>query len=149
MASPVYILCSQSSAEDGGLLSLFNIIETIGIVATKEAVKEFRVFGFRAYAVWMRDEGEVGGPEYEYEWLIRPESGEAPSVVSGGTLVFEKAFARLRCDIHMKTFPGPGIMRVESRIRPTGTEEWRSQSYPVVLKMEPSEDEGEAAQNPD
>jgi hypothetical protein len=146
MPRPVYILCSESGSQDltTGLLSHFQVIETLNISAVPfpaAGVVVVPALMFRATAVWMRNADDLPEQEYEYEtaFYFPPEGAE--QVVQQGKFIFEadKPLYRMIVIGQGPPLSGPGLFRIENRIRKVGQAEWLRQDYhiPIVAIPQP------------
>lgn len=140
MPKPVYIICCQFCSEDrtSGLLSLFGVLDAIHIdkVGTEASsgggLMIVRSSPFRVVAVWAKADDETE-TEYESETrvIFPPEENEwvaqaGPVAFIGNRLSFVIELTRL-------PFQGPGVLRVENRIRRADSAEWSSQSCTLDL----------------
>jgi hypothetical protein len=85
-------------------------------------------------AVWMQDPED--SPETPFEFEIRvclPTRGDWVSATSG-TFSFSKKLHRFCVTLFLLPFQGTGTMWVECRVRRTGTKEWVSQCYPILVE---------------
>ena len=147
MPRPVYIVCSESGAEDTltRLLSLFNVIEKIQIKNLPSAPPPGErllvpTLTIRTTAVWMKTENDVPDQEYEFQTVFCFPPDGRETVIQEGRLFFnaDMPFARLATIVTSPPFPGPGLFRVLNRIRRVGTQEWLAQDYPIVIEREPA-----------
>ena len=158
MARARYIICSESRLVDrtSGLVSHINALEQITVSLTPTVhpeathagkpaeTKSIRFPNMVLVAVWMRDEQDDPDQQYHFETrLYRP--GEAtPTTVQQGEFAFgESMFFRIELVLQHGP-PGeastevpmrPGVLRLESRIRRHGSEEWLSQDYPIPVTV--------------
>lgn len=136
MPRPVYILCSRSGAEDKvtGLLSHYHVLERISFTSPMPDQPNVS-FCLRVTAVWMREEGDDPEQGYEFQFVLRFPPGGEESIVAEGTFRFSHPLHRMIVDTPIARFGGPGLFRVENRIRPVGTEGWSTQHYPILLDL--------------
>jgi hypothetical protein len=141
MPRPVFIICAQSGSEDKDthLLSMFNIMERIIIAPLPEGSDPLTTQPtntLRVAAAWMRTEGDVPQKEFEHQMVFRPPSGQPPVTTEIVRFRFDKPYYRATAITSgFLFFAGMGILLVESRIRPVGTEEWLSQDYPILVSQ--------------
>jgi hypothetical protein len=142
MPRPVYIICVENVVEDkAGTIALMRVVEKIDVsrhdVAKVGIPTEKKKRNFQLVAVWMRTDGESSGP-YEFEFTMRvgeylmetDAGGESPR----GTFSFVSPLHRIIANGEIDSFPSPGILEMECRVRIAGTEgNWITQSYPVFL----------------
>jgi len=154
MPKPIYILCSESGAEDkdSGQSIHFKVIDRLLLmdrVPEKPAgVVLVRPIPLHITAVWMRADTDdsrdqfetqvrIFLPPYNVEWIPAPST----------TFSFSQPRYRTIMKLAGLLLTGPGQLLIESRIRKVGDENWLSQSYPIdVIAAEgtaqapPSED---------
>jgi hypothetical protein len=142
MARPVYIICSESGTEDKltGLVSHFNVLERIQISKVPSSGPEetilVQTLTFRATAVWMRSEDDSPDKEFEYQTILHIPPDNREQVVQEGRFFFgaDKPLYRIVVMGSGPPFAGPGIFRIESRIRKVGDETWLRQDYPIEVE---------------
>lgn len=140
MPKPVYIICSQSGVEDKrtGLLSHFNVLEKIQIVEASPQEGQKRQSSqlplFRMVAVWMSVPEDISR-EFNFEVAVIIPPGAKRIVPAKGTFAFDKALHRFLFEFVGVPIEGPGILQVESRICKAGSDNWLSQTYPIVLEL--------------
>jgi hypothetical protein len=153
MAEPVYILCSESGADDKltGQVSLFNLTEKVHVMKLPpgQIPPIPSTFRLRVTALWMRGDDDCGG-EFESEIrLLMPPDGEIlaiPQPAFTFPLLFQRVQIQILGPLPVK---GPGIMRVQSRIRRNGTEDWLTQQCPIILEeVEPPQNQAAVEPNP-
>jgi len=137
MPKPVYILCSESGSEDKitGLVSLFNLIEKIQIVK-REQNEPVPSLSLRVTATWARGEDELDQLfEFETAAYLPPDNDEM--MLGKGEFRFTMPFQRITMRMQGSlVFQGPGMLRIENRIRRAGTDEWFRQEYPILVEVQ-------------
>src|SRR6516162_554291 len=130
MPRPLYIICAESGSEDArtGLVSHFNVIESIQVWKRVDSNSSDQVrlpmLTFRATAVWMKNEGEPDG-EYEFQMVLHLPPTNKELVAQEGRFSFlGKPFFRIALIAGGPPFEGPGVFRIESRVRRVGAEKW-------------------------
>src|SRR5262249_28940938 len=119
------------------LLSHFQVIETLQISKIPpEALQSGQpvlvpMVSLLTTAVWMKMPDDSPQQEYEFEtaFFLPPDGAE--QVVHHGKFFFSegKPFYRLTVRGYLPPFTGPGLFRIESRIRKVGEEQWLRQDY--------------------
>lgn len=155
MPRPVFILCSKSGVEDkeSSLISLFDIVEKLQItkvpipqVTTQEGPRPPVVIQYqplRIVAVWMALPEDDPQQNYDYSMIVfGPPKGEPIGVEAGGVFRFTKPLHRFTMRIEGPLpMQGPGLIKIESRIRKVGEENWLSQDYPIIVEeIEPAQE---------
>ncbi|MCH8152103.1 MAG: hypothetical protein IH830_06995 [Planctomycetes bacterium] len=152
MPKPVYIVCCESSVEDSrsNLLSFFNVLEKIVIKRTQrgdETKMGLSKLKFCTVAVWTRDESDAPDQEYEAQFAIHAPPGGVEIVtkeLKRFRIQEDKQLQRLTLNfVGDPPIKGPGVIRVESRVRAVGTDEWISQDYPIFAEVIGAEGEAE------
>jgi len=143
MPKPVYILCSESGAEDKltGLVSHFKVLEQIVVFELpKPQEGQMGVISLipcQIVAVWAKEEEDDPAQEYEFRVLLSLPSKPEPILAASGRLVFEETKPRHRTTVGVAglAFHGTGVFRVEHQIRPVGGDDqsWLVQSYEVPV----------------
>ena len=136
MPKPIYMICSESGAQDSttGLASHFNVFEQIVIQKLPEGMLP-RPLSFYVSALWGRTEDD--DPECDYEFriafFIPPDNEEVQG--GGGSLKLSKLRCRVNSMVHGMFFKGPGTFRAEVRLRRGGDNpsEWSVQTYEVPV----------------
>jgi len=162
MPKPVYIICAQSGSQDSEtkLVSLFDICERLEVqetvqrtaTAEGESPKQQIVMdtiSLYIVATWMKlpdDDAEI---EYEHQFVLHfpgPESREVTVGAATGVYFNNDRLPtnRYLLRARMRPFSHAGILRIESRIRPVGSEEWFSQEYPVLIAHSQAEEQLDA-----
>jgi hypothetical protein len=142
MPQPVYIICSELISQDKetNQLSIFSIVESLEAHRGQTQRKQgHNVVGkSRIVAVWMKDDGDEEVQfEEEIVFLLPPNDKEV--VAAKGTFHFESGKYLHRSIINMLGWPpikGSGVMWVQSRIRRKDDEQWKTQSYPIVVDFQ-------------
>jgi hypothetical protein len=140
MPSPVYILCSESGAEDRetGRLSLFNIIEQVNFARQQQGSASIGTFGglsIQAVAVWAKEESDDPEQEFEFSFVVQF-PGRDLLTAHSGKFRFQGRLSRLILQMMNASFDAAGEFSVECQIRkyvPTDAK-WMCQrySFPVV-----------------
>ncbi len=150
MPIPAYIICSESgsidrSKQNADRVSYFDIHEVINIrrVTSHDAQGKptdiGRPFIARIVASWIRLPDESADVIYEGQMvgrLVDPSGPRGESVIFDfGKFTLKHIAHRLLIpEMRMPSFPGPGILEIECRIRPVGEKGWPfRQTYPIVL----------------
>lgn len=160
MAKPLYIICAESAVEDKrtNLLSLFNILEKFTAQVKVIRVKGDKIirrplFRFRSVAVWMREESDPWDQEFEaqLQLILPPDETEITGAPEMARFKFKEGRPLQRISMEFEgdpPFKGPGILRVISRIRPVGSEEWLQQEYPIIVEFEEAKPDEENEPQP-
>jgi hypothetical protein len=150
MPRPVYIVCSESGSEDRttGLGSIFNVIDKIQFERLPQGAVGVAGFQFRITAVWKREPGDEG-QEFDYEVALTLPATANELRLASGTLVFSRPLHRLTTQMQgPPPLQGEGELRAISRIRRSGTQDWLSQEYPVLVEeIRPPAEPNQAGQN--
>jgi hypothetical protein len=136
MPSPLYIICSESGADDriSGQSSLFNIIERINFFKLPPGVAVIGGMNMRITAAWRREEGDAG-KGFDFQSGVWSPDDEL-HILGSGEFVFEhptqKIGARIAGSLPVTK---SGVLRAFVRIRPTGGEAaaWQTQQYPIDI----------------
>jgi len=145
MPRPVYILCCDSMSIDPltGLPSYINVYDTITVNVVPVATSQPVPLRLRASALWVLEQGEVFGLEYEHQFLFRDPAAsdvltnESPTAGQSALVrfVFDKQYYRADAIIQGQPFSGPGIYRIESRLRQVGADRWLTQYFPLRVEV--------------
>lgn len=148
MPRPVYVLLANTAASDSttGRFSVIEIVDKIAITplpVPKEGEKVIvvRHESYRAIAVWLieEDKGDKYEDEYEHGFRFHMPLAEQPHPAPTGRFSFGKP-ERLpfhRFDLRLEgplPYQGPGVMRLEHRIKKVGTDVWLSQDFPLLIE---------------
>ena len=141
MPIPRYIICCETRLVDKAtsLVTHCNVIDGFAFaVDVKSPPPADQILFGRliATAVWMREDADEIGDEYEYEFRIH-KPGEEPKTTTSGTFKFSRRFQRIEQGFLFSptnTIP-PGIHFVESRIRRVGSDDWLSQKFPFTVEL--------------
>ena len=153
MVRPRYIICSESRTVDrtSGLVTHYNVIEelTVSVGGPKAKAGSAPFLKFVVTAVWMRETGEEAEDTYEFETSMHLPGEEIARRIHAGEFQFgEHRFHRLETFIQgLFTQRGeavpndaltlqPGVLRLESRIRRSGDQQWLSQDYVIPVRVE-------------
>jgi hypothetical protein len=123
-------------------VSLFSVVERVRVTPVPvpqpgEAPPIVLYQPFRVTAVWMRNPEDDTAQEYEFEVRLLPAAGSAQNVTRG-RFQFDPArpFHRVALDLlGPSPFTGPGVNRLECRLREVGAENWLTQDYPILVEM--------------
>lgn len=145
MPRPIYILCCESMNIDTltGLPSYINVYDTVTVNILPVATSQPFPLRLRASALWVLAQGEGFGLEYEHQFLFRdPASSDVltnQSPTAGQSVpvrfVFDRQFYRADAIIQGQPFSGPGIYRIESRLRQVGADQWITQYFPLRVEV--------------
>ena len=140
MAKPIYIICSESGAEDriSGRVSLFNLVEKIQIGKLPPDFKGIVIskgISLWVTAAWMRESEEEGTGEFDFETIVNMPGSAEPIEMMKGSFAFGKVFQRImtRIEGHLP-FSGSGTMTIQCRIRRAGSTVWSAQECPIILE---------------
>jgi len=144
MPRPVYIICSESGAQDAStnLLSLFQVFESLQL---NEIPPEDLQSGkpviipiptIHAVAVWMSQPDDPPDQEYEFQMAFLLPPNDAERIVHEGKFSFIKGKPLYRMVVrgYMPQLTSPGLFRIECRIRKVGEENWLRQDYPIPVE---------------
>jgi hypothetical protein len=140
MPRPIYIICSQGGSEDkaSGQVSLFNVIDKLFLRRnqpnTPPPPPQPGISQIRITASWMRVSGDYD-QEFEFETRMFFPPENAMYGVAKGTFTFAQDWQRLT-NVLVGPLPiqGPGILRVQNRVRRKGSEEWVAQECPIIVE---------------
>jgi hypothetical protein len=139
MPEPVYIICSESGAEDKntGLMSLFNILEKIQVVkVTPETPVAFlpRPLTVQATAAWGRVAGDASDQLFDFQFLFTT-PGLTLAQGAGQFSFGDKPLYRTIGRADLLQFPGPGTLSVVCRVKRAGSEgPWQEQRYKILIE---------------
>lgn len=141
MPLPVYFICSQSGAIDQAtnLASAFNILETVQIAQIRPTTAPIRPNTIRLLAAWMREESDTPDQVFQVDIFgIFPPDGRELQL--GQTeFQFTLPLQRLFVDMPLAHFFGPGVLRIEARIRRTGQPEiLNTMTFRIILQEAPT-----------
>jgi hypothetical protein len=129
MPLPAYFICSEGLAVDRDLnkVTLFNVCEQLPIVLVSQLEQAGRMAAplpFRIISVWMKEENDL--PEVNFEHQIVLHFPQTPEMIIAQTpFSFTTTLHRIiTTPSVLPGSPGPGILRVEARIRRAGETEW-------------------------
>lgn len=146
MPRPLYLICSKSGSEDKqtGLLSMYHVLERLAL-APQEPDRPRPPFSFRIVSAWLREEGDDKEQEYEFSVLLHFPSEDQGREVAKDSFYLTHPIYRIVINAQLGGCDGPGILTVESRIRPVGTEDWVVQAFPILVEIASKADEGALA----
>lgn len=140
MPRPVYIICSESVAEDRltGLMSLFQVFERIEMTEVDKSSKADELLrqkvSMRVTAVWMRFPGdEACDFQHQLAFMMPPDDREHLAEVQ--SFKFSHPFQRFLAHFIADPFEGAGVLRVESRVRRVGDTQWLRQDFPILVEI--------------
>ena len=137
MPKPVYIICSESGAEDKltSMLSYFNIVESL--ILTTPPPGQVRPFRFRVFGVWSREDGDEVTQDYETQFVVfMPPEGTEVALTQVSPVLLP-----LNADIlkvyalydNLLPFKSGGQMVIENRVRRKGDTQWKAMQYPIKV----------------
>ncbi len=159
MPRSVYIICAQGSSEDKDLnaVSLFTVIEKVELSQTVPLLATGQMFYFvkwqpwKIVAVWMHEEADPWEQEYETEFRLLLPNGKITPLASTrfrfDQPLGQRPFARLSLAFDDPPTLSAGVVKIENRIRPVGSNDWITQDYPIVVE-EPQAPQQKANQIP-
>jgi hypothetical protein len=137
MPRPLFIICSESGAEDKdtGLLSLFGLVQAIQVTKGPRAPQNSPAMNqLRITASWMQESGDES-KEFEVEVAVVPPAGEEV-FLGRQEFTFEQQFFRMTIRviglIPVKT---EGLHWVEARVRRLGAKAWLVQKSPLQVEL--------------
>jgi hypothetical protein len=162
MPKPKYVVCCESILHDktSNLVSLFNVLEgytvqkqQIALPAPQEGqalVIPVAIMQLVGVAVWELSSEAEGGGEFDFELALHLPGLDSPSLTSG-TFKFNKK-RHYRFLTRMEIAPNPkivsGDIRFTSKVKPVGTNRWKSQEYAFPITIESKELTKEDADHP-
>ena len=85
-------------------------------------------------AVWVQEEGDKG-EEFEYQMtVISPGSGEEKQIMAG-TFTFSAQIHRFVANLFPISVDGAGTLRLQSRLRRSGQQEWLCQEFLIDVEV--------------
>jgi hypothetical protein len=132
MPKPIQLIIAQGTSEDreGGLMSLFGILDTISIAPVPPAKPGELVFlvyrPLRGVALWMREDGDDESQEFEHEFHSK--------VSFHFTKTFFRSVVKIDAPILFQT---PGVAHAVSRVRRVGAADWISHDHPIIIELQP------------
>ena len=142
MPKPIYIICSETGSEDKdtGLLSLFNLIDTLQITKAAKGMPlraASPITQLRITACWLQESGDED-KEFEIEVAVISPVGEE-TILGRAALVFATKFCRISARV-IGLFPikGEGMFWIEARIRKTDSNAWQVNKTPLFVEQLPS-----------
>jgi hypothetical protein len=135
---PAYFVCSEgvSVDKDSNRVTLFNVSEGIQLVPTTMLPQLIQgghqimpPTPLRIMSVWMREDSDLPEEKFQHQFLFHfPQTTEM--VIGETPFSFTTArFHRLLSPPLFPGFLGPGILKVESRIRKAGESDWIGHQY--------------------
>jgi hypothetical protein len=140
MPRPVYVLCAKGITEDklSSLMTAFSILESMEFgTERREASILFDplTVQLQGLSVWMREESD-DEVEFEHQWAVH--GGGRHDTLPATTFRFERERPLFRFTLLTKGIPiltESGLIEFESRVRRLGADEWLSQSFPIVCRV--------------
>jgi len=151
MPKPSYIICSEFLSQDINTekICAFNIYEKFRLNLTGESKSSDNDGGVKershnidasVIAVWVRNESEHKDTLFEAEFVLYyPNNPEVPEIVIANFGPFRvEVVWRLKIEgLQLTHAPGSGLLRIESRIRKIGDNDWlASQSTYILLYLD-------------
>ena len=156
MIRPRYILCSESRIIDRatGLITHYNVMDelALGVGPPNPVTGGLPFLKFVMTAVWMRVGDENREDVFEFETYMYVPGEETGRCIHAGEFQFgEHRFHRLEAFVQGGFAVGPapsgtepadrlwltsGTLRLESRIRRAGDDEWLRQEYLIPVRVE-------------
>ena len=150
MAKPRYIICSQDRLVDQatGMATHVNVVEKFAIKEERSpeplpnvqyAVPNLPIAKMILTAVWAREAGDSESDEFEFEVLIHKPEDESITLQKG-EFSFPPGLSYFRIDsgiiftTHTK-FKKGGTVVLENRIKKRGSDEWKSQEFPIEIEV--------------
>jgi hypothetical protein len=140
---PVFIIASQGGAEDRetGLLSIYEVLEKM--VATpvpkknQDDVVIIRNRPVRVTSTWMRLETDNENQDFEHQMIFTIQPANEPiGIVPPSIFRFSKPFQRFTTLVNEPfAIDNDGMLIIESRVRAVGTEDWVSQTFPIIVEV--------------
>ena len=137
MPKPVYLICSQSGAQDkdSGLLSVFQIIEKIQFSKTL-LPNAIPMIQMQISAAWMREPSDIG-VQFQFDTTVFIPPDDTVFEAGSGEFVFDGHFQRITGRIiGFLPIQGAGVMRVRHRVRRVGASDWLVQEFAIVVEDE-------------
>jgi hypothetical protein len=144
MPIPIYLICSESGAidETTKLASYFNLFEKMTIssipVLPAGQVAVARIVPIRASSYWMKEDTDAPETKFQIQFIANLPNAPDEILLAQGEFQFTSSspFARLNIEgIQLTQFFGPGMLRIEARVRRVGEEAWLGrQMYPILLE---------------
>lgn len=141
MPIPVYLICAESGAidENTKLISFFNVVEKLQFVRVETAPGQITVVStvpLRLSAYWMREEIDDLETDFEVHFVGIFPNAPAEIDLARGQFRFTGPLQRLNvAGLQFTQFFGPGVLRLEARIRRFGEDVWLNRmSYPIILE---------------
>lgn len=147
MAKPAYIICAHSCVEDRetGIISAFQIIDKLQVTPLPVPPPGQNLVvlwqGMVIMIGWLGEPPDIG-QEFEMATRFVLPNGETQDLAQT-PFRFGDPDPRKVLHRFVLRFPQPpsfnipGLVLIESRIRRTGTEQWISQSYPLIIEVLP------------
>jgi hypothetical protein len=144
MPLPAYLICSEGASLDreANKLTLFNVCEQLNVVS-KEQIEQLLKAGrgliaptpVRIVTVWMKEARDTSDVRFENQLLFHFPNLAEPMVISQTEFAFTSTFNRVMTPpLFFPPITGPGILKIESRLRRTGETDWiASQAYYIEI----------------
>jgi hypothetical protein len=151
MPSPVYIFCANMVIEDKdtGLISALQIVDKLQTVSIpiQQPVEPGHAIaimwpGLVIVAAWIANPEDAQGDEYETETRFILPDGQTQDLTKATFKIgspdpnkpLYRFISRFAAPPQMNV---PGMWLIESRIRKTNEQTWKSQSSPIIVEVLP------------
>lgn len=141
MPIPVYLICSESGATDETtrLTSFFNLVEKLQVMRLELTPGQTHVIHLpplRLSAYWMKEETDAPETRFEVQFIGVFPNNPPEIELARGEFQFNGPFQRFNVTgLQLTQFFGPGILRIEARLRRVGDEAWLARmNYPILLE---------------
>ena len=139
MPLPAYFVCSEgiSVDRDANKITLFSVSESMQIIPTEllaqlqqSAHQIIPPATLRIVSVWMREDSDIPETQYEHQFVFHfPKTEEIVLGQTPFTFTTARFHRLLSPPLFIPGFPGPGILKVEARIRKTGEPNWIGRQF--------------------
>lgn len=151
MVRPLYMLCSEAGVidKDTNLESVFNIFDVLQV--TKKPASEgaglLPLLKMRVTAVWQCGE-EPPGAEFEHSLIMFLPGSQKPRTLQESSFTITQPRQRFIIGISGPPFVEPGVIRIQSRVRPVGTSKWVKQECRLEVRVTTITSEANGSQIP-
>jgi hypothetical protein len=136
MPLPAYLICSEgvSIDKDANKVTLFNVSEQIGIIPKaqlEQAGLPASPLLLRIISVWMREDNDPPDIRFENQFVLHfPQTAEMIVSQAEFSFLASARFHRIFTQpIFVPGVPGPGLLKIESRLRRTGDADWLHRQF--------------------